>query len=225
MKKIKFISFDMWGTLITSNPEFKKARAEMVSLYATDKSIDEINEVFNEVKKDADLSVEKYGISFRIFTLYQKIAFRLGLNNHLILKSKCEELFLQYLPNLKEDTIEILEKLKNDGYEMVISSNTLLIGGNIIIKALNALNIDHYFSNMYFSDMLSYSKPNPLFFQFVQENNNYLKSEIIHVGDNLNTDIIGAKEYGFSTYQINPLYNETLTSFYNTLTQLNNGNN
>lgn len=223
MKTIKFISFDMWGTLITSNPTFKNERAKHVSKISTrqDLTIDEINQVFNSVKKDADFTVEKFGIQFPIESLYKKIAFKLGIQDVNDLKRQCELLFLCNLPILISDTKEILEKLKNDGYEMVISSNTLLIGGDTIFSALNQLNIGHYFSNMYFSDHLGVAKPNPMFYKHVQEHSNYLKSEIIHVGDNLTTDIIGSKEYGFNNYQINPLYNETLTSFYNSLTQEN----
>lgn len=225
MKKIKFISFDMWGTLIMSNPQFKKERANYVSDMTNKLSFDEVNDIFNLVKKDADLSVEKFGIQFSIDSLYKKIAFKLGLNDYKLLKYNCESLFLLNLPNLISDTKEILEKLKNEGYELVLSSNTLLICGETIKAALQQLEIDKYFSEMYFSDELKVSKPNPMFYKHVQENSNYLKSEIMHVGDNLTTDIIGAKKYGFHTYQINTLYNETLTSFYNTITQINNGNN
>lgn len=218
MKKVKLISFDMWGTLIKSNPEFKKARAEHVAS-ETALHVDTVNEVFNTVKHDADLSVEKYGMQYTPISLYNKIAYKLGYSSRYRLKEKCEELFLENLPILMDDTKEVLQKLKEDGYTLVLSSNTLLIEGTTIAKALDKLGIAHYFSHMYFSDQLELSKPNPLFFKHVQEQSLCLKSEIIHVGDNLLTDIIGASEFGFNTYQINPLYRETLTSFYQSLTK------
>lgn len=218
MKKVKLISFDMWGTLIKSNPEFKKARAEHVASQTT-LHVDTVNEVFNEVKHDADLSVEKYGIQFSTISLYTKIAHKLGYPSPYLLKEKCEELFLENLPILMDDTKEVLQKLKEDGYTIVLSSNTLLIEGKTIAKALDKLGIAQYFSDMYFSDQLGLSKPNPLFFKHVQEESLSLKSEITHVGDNLTTDVVGASQFGFNTYQINRLYNETLTSFYQSLTK------
>jgi putative hydrolase of the HAD superfamily len=216
MKKIKLISFDMWGTLLISNPKFREQRAKVIA-ESSGLHIDTVHEAFNAVKHDADLSVEKFGIQFSSNCLYEKIAHILNINSHLLLKLKCEEIFLDNLPILMDDTIEILSKLKEDGYTLVLSSNTLLIEGKVITQALKKLKISEYFSAMHFSDQLDVSKPNPLFYKAVQEESLYLKSQIVHVGDNLNTDIIGSQEYGFTSYHITKLYNTTLTSFYNSL--------
>jgi len=217
MNKIKLISFDMWGTLIKGNKEFRHNRALLVSSL-TGESAKRVNEVFNEIKYDADHTVEKFGLQFSTISLYAKICDKLNFTGSAsMIKTKCEQLFLENLPILMDDTIEVLSKLKADGYTLVLSSNTLLIDGNIIRKALIKLDIEKYFTFLFFSNELEISKPNPLFYKEVHENVPYLKSEIIHVGDNITTDIIGAQNYGFHAYEINTLYKTTLTTFYKSL--------
>jgi ribonucleotide monophosphatase NagD (HAD superfamily) len=61
---------------------------------------------------------------------------------------------------------------------------------------------------------LCVAKPNPIFFKTLQEKSFSLKSEIMHIGDNLITDTGGAYDYGFSTILVQPK-----TNLYKKLTQ------
>lgn len=220
MNNITTISFDLWNTLIDSNPEYKRKRNESFSKIFS-LSVDEVNKIFEDVKHDADESVEKFGIQFSSYSIYTKLHNKLAKNGTIVsfhqVQHECEKLFLENLPIPKKDTVEILSKLKEEKYDIFLSSNTLFISGKILRLALKKLNLDIYFYECIFSDEINISKPNPLFFKFLHERSYALKKEIIHVGDNITTDVVGAENYGMNSYHITTLYNTTLTSFYQSL--------
>ena len=62
---IKAISFDLWKTLIFSNPEFRNARCKAIS-ENSNININQIDTIFKQIKIDIDESVEKYGLQYEI---------------------------------------------------------------------------------------------------------------------------------------------------------------
>lgn len=217
MQKIKTISFDLWNTLIKSNPEFKKERNFIISKYCNF-DIETINSTFNNVKKDLDGIVEKFGISFTSEQAYAKVFNILNIdkNKFRIIKNACDMLFIEHLPLIISNTENILDNLSKK-YELVISSNTLFVSSAVLKTSLEHLRLDKYFHHMYFSDKLGVSKPHINFFKEVHINSTSLINEILHVGDNTITDIAGASEYGFEIYEFSKLYNNNINTLYTEL--------
>ncbi len=216
-QQIKAISFDMWGTLLKSNPQYKIERAKIIQNLRPEYTLEYIESVFNDVKKDIDFNVEKFGLSFNSLDVYQTVCNILDIDiSCMTLQNLCENTFLQNMPTLYEDTNDILQLLYELDYELILASNTMFIQSNILRKVLQNLGIEHYFDKLLFSDELNVSKPNVLFYQQVHMEAQNIKKNIMHVGDNLITDIIGAKDYGFNYYQVhsNNTENKTLTDLY-----------
>lgn len=226
MKK-KIISFDLWDTLIKKNPEFSTKRAELLKEY-THHDIQYIKDVFAVVKKDFDGMVEKYGIQFDNYTVYEAIFTKLDIDNSdyflwSSLINKIDTLFLEYHPIIySEDTIKVLDKL-SDKYHLVLISNTLLINGEILYEVLTKLDLIRYFVNIEFSSTVKHSKPHTEIFKraYAPVINGVTKEEIIHVGDNIRTDLYGSTHYGVEGYLINnhktsiAFKNKTITDFLN----------
>lgn len=224
----KLISFDLWNTLVKSNPEFSKARIELLKQYSN-AAEEDIKSIFKEVKHSFDALVEKYGVQFDNRMLYNIVFDKLNINNidqrerNLII-NQINDLFLEYLPLFySEDTLEIVKKLKNEKYFLVLISNTLFIDGIIVDKAIEKIGLKQYFHNTVYSSSSYISKPHKDIFYKAYVPLTHNKSEIIHVGDNIRTDLYGAIHYGVDAYIINnsktttQFKNKTITDFVNFL--------
>ncbi len=55
---------------------------------------------------------------------------------------------------------------------------------------------------MLFSDEVGFRKPHPKIFEIAAEKLNAKPCEIVHVGDNLKTDVAGAKNAGFKAVHL-----------------------
>lgn len=196
------ISFDVWNTLINSNPEYKIKRKELISKYTHEYII--IDDVFNTVKKEFDNLVERFGVHFESKMLYDVIFDELNIEHskrEYIIR-ELNELFIEYPPLIySDDTVKVLEKLKSSGHRLIIISNTVLIDGDILYSALNKIGIGKYFDNAIFSSDVNVSKPNKKIFDIAYGLHD--KLDIVHIGDNAITDGSGAYRYGINYFLIN----------------------
>lgn len=198
-KNIKAISFDLWGTLIKSNPEYKEKRLDLIQQYTT-MSRYEIQYNIDTIKKNIDVLVEKFGFHYNAEDIYFSIMNKCNINTTEVnLKELCEDLFLKYPPVLIDNDLPELLKELAKNYTLVISSNTVLINGFYLERTLYGLGIIYSFNHAFFSNEIGHSKPNPLFFKDVHSKLGLLTNEIVHIGDNQKTDILGAMNYGFNT--------------------------
>jgi putative hydrolase of the HAD superfamily len=81
---------------------------------------------------------------------------------------------------------------------------------------LRRARIDHYFTWVVTSSDAGYRKPDPRFFDYALKKCSLKKSEVLFVGNQLNTDINGASDYGIpSVWLSGPEYrspDDTLTA-------------
>lgn len=194
--KYKFISFDVWGTLIKHNPEFSLNRNNLIrkifpEIYISD-------EMIQNIKKYCDYSNESLG---QQLTWEQSLLNILIYNNQYLnipkssIKNRLqtfykeqEELFKKFPPTIfSNETIEVLSKLK-EKVNLGICSNTSFITGYILFDLLQTLNISKFFSTFIFSDWVDCSKPNPSIFNEIIIRSKNIPSNILHVGDNNYSD-------------------------------------
>jgi putative hydrolase of the HAD superfamily len=209
LTNIKHISFDLWLTLIKSNPTFKKERAifflenfnplqkELVIVENCIRSLDRVCDRLNEIS----------GKKVTVTNMYSKILQKLGnkdiANNSKIInniKDSVNQLFEKHQPVLLNDNIlNTLQYLCKEGYTLNIASNTGFIEGKYLIEMLKKLNLYHFFDFKIFSDEVEVSKPSFQFFHKVHAKiqNDLKLNEVLHIGDNFSADYIGAKKYGF----------------------------
>ncbi len=204
---IRHISFDLWMTLIRSNPDFRKKRAEIIAekFNPQSKSVEEIIQLIVDTDKNFDRYNETRNTKIPAIKMYSAILKKLGIHPDAIrhdadfLMNVSNDLFLEYPPLLLNDHIPAtLQALKDSGMMLSIGSNTGFIEGNTLKSLLQKLGILHYFSFLIFSDEVEMSKPSAGFYMRIWENTTLQKSEILHVGDNIVNDYQGAIDFGLN---------------------------
>lgn len=209
---VQHLSFDLWLTLIKSNPQFKKRRAEFIAERYNPLGLSSIL-VFNIIRnidracdQMNEISGKKVATEFMYSSILSEIGYSAHMRNDNLLeelKSQINELFYQYQPLLLNDNIiKILTRFKKEGFSMNVSSNTGFIEGSCLKKASNLVELFSFFDFLVFSDEINASKPSAEFYEIVFRQTKFKKNEIIHIGDNYSADYIGAKNFGFNALLI-----------------------
>lgn len=109
---------------------------------------------------------------------------------------------LIYLPDLTPGTKEALHTLKGRGIRLALISNTGRTPGVILRQALERLGVLEQFDVLTFSDEMGIRKPHPEIFQATLRKVGGTPGRAVHVGDDLETDVMGAKSVGMWAVQI-----------------------
>ena len=204
-KKYKHYSFDLWGTLIKSNPKFKQVRAEYFAqnFNRNGLKIEEVAKVFENISLMCDAVDDVINIPIDAFQMYtialQQLNYDISLltqRDILAIYNVVETNFLRHHPVLfDENTENVLKQLKSSGATLSILSNTAYAKGHSIKKVLDKLGISQYFTFMLFSDEIRISKPNHVAFSALKDAVMHYRtftpietSEIVHIGDNDRAD-------------------------------------
>ncbi|GAB3510795.1 HAD family hydrolase [Emticicia fontis] len=217
----KHYSFDLWLTLIKSNPDFKEQRALFFHKYfnSKKKTLDEIKKIIRQVDLTCNYINEKTGKNIDSSEMYLMVIYQMNDYEPVFhdlniewLQKEMEVLFFQYMPLVySKDTSEVLDKIKqNQKSTISILSNTAFIEGKTLRKILPELNLSQYFDFQLYSDEEGLSKPNKAFFELMiqttqekRQERSIQLHEILHIGDNPIADINGGLAAGIQVFQIN----------------------
>lgn len=223
MNTYKHYSFDLWMTLIRSNPSFKREKAVFFydNFNQSKKSIEEIAAIFRQVDLLCNAINEKTGKNIDAEEMYLMVISAINDYNHAFsgidlveLYAEMENLFFTYRPRLyDEQTLKVLKQLKQPGdRSFSLLSNTAFIKGRTLRKVLTELEIDRFFDFQLYSDEEGLSKPNKELFKIMLGKVQTIRpeidmktglKEIVHIGDNEKADWEGAKAAGISGLVIN----------------------
>ncbi len=214
-KTYKHLSFDLWLTLIKSNPEFKQKRNELFKdFFEIEQSIEKISEVIRNYDVLCNNMNEKTGLNIDTFEIYYLILNALnvkfdeiGIEKLNQFYNEAELLFMKFKPVLIYPNIQLLFKqIVEQEKTISILSNTAFIKGITLRKLMSHYELNNYFSFQIYSDEVGFSKPNKDIFQLVY---NEIKSfkliekkEVLHIGDNKIADYNGAINFGFNAQLI-----------------------
>jgi FMN phosphatase YigB (HAD superfamily) len=216
-EEIKHFSFDFWKTIAYSNPQFKRERIKYLSEYfsLTDKE-EQINLAFTIIGDEYNFIQENKSAIISPEDLYLKVFNQLGFNEEVDVKKiqkDIEILFLKYPPNICQGFINFLELFDDKNITISITSNTAFVSGIVIQNFLESCNLLVKFKFCLFSDIENCAKPDKSIFDKVYKNTKAIQpdinlSEIIHIGDNINSDYNGAKNNDFKAFYLtsNDLY-------------------
>lgn len=220
MNHYKHYSFDLWMTLIRSNPSFKEKRAQYFHTHfnATGKSLAEVTFIFRKVDLMCNAINEKTGRNIDASEMYLMVILEINQMNPASIEQidpqglylEMETLLMQYPPTYySADTQSVLETLKQQqDCTFNLLSNTGFIRGQTLRKILSDLSLAAFFDFQLYSDETGWSKPNPIFFQLMlskveQIGTSITLTDIIHIGDNPVADIVGAQRVGINSLLIN----------------------
>ncbi|ACU04145.1 MULTISPECIES: HAD family hydrolase [Pedobacter] len=216
----KHYSFDLWLTLIKSNPAFKTERARYfyTNFNSVKKSFEEVCVVFRQVDLMVNSINEKTGKNIDAEEMYLMVISI--INNYSTefqdiaideLYNEMELLVLKYMPQVYcADSTNVLYRLKESGLSTTsLLSNTGFIKGKTLRRVLQELRLDELLDFQLYSDEVRLSKPNQQFFQLMLDTIDKKKhpelnlTEVIHIGDNPLADVRGAEKAGIRSLQIN----------------------
>ena len=220
MQLYKHYSFDLWLTLIRSNPAFKLERTRIFheKYNFANKSFDEVATIFRQVDLMCNSMNEKTGKNIDADEMYLMVISLINDFNPsfaaidlVALENEMEQLLFNYLPLVYcENTKDMLERLKAGERSTVsLLSNTGFIRGATLRKVLHELQLGQYLDFQLYSDEENLSKPNLQFFQLMLDRIDRKKHtelelhEIVHIGDNPIADIHGATCLGIHSVLIN----------------------
>ena len=200
-------SFDLWLTLIRSNPEFKSKRNLLFKNYfEIDQTIEEITRVIryydvlcNSINEKTGLNIDTNEIYYLILSALKVDVKNIETQKLDLFYSETELLFMEYKPELIYPEIHLLfSEIVEQGKTINILSNTAFIKGLTLRKLISFYELEKYFSFQIYSDEVGFSKPNNKIFQLVyNELNVSSKKDVLHIGDNIVADYNGANNFGF----------------------------
>ncbi|MCK7553990.1 HAD family hydrolase [Chitinophaga sedimenti] len=208
-------SFDMWLTLIRSNPLFKPKRdALFKSFFAIREPVEKVAQVIRQHDLFANKTSEITGRHVYANQLYCLALHDLGINVAELTQQKlnefqaeADELFMKYKPVLIDSDIHrFFKAIKNQGKTISILSNTAFISGAVLRQLLEHHELSTFFSFQLYSDETGFAKPDFAAFHLVFRHAAAIrplsKSAILHIGDNPAADYRGAINYGFKAMLI-----------------------
>jgi putative hydrolase of the HAD superfamily len=215
---IKHISFDFYNTFATPNPTFAKERNDLLAnLFGlTD---DEIKKIYKTLKDFYDSCAAQDGVAGTPILAWSSFLDVLNENfdsmdawqitSPVAIYNDVAELFVQYPPSLAPNIETLLDRLSQDNITFSITSNTNFVGGYVLDQVIYDMLInvspDQWFT--LYSDDVGVSKPHRIIFETMFSTLNLArrdvqKSEVLHVGDMQETDIVGAEQFGINALLI-----------------------
>lgn len=200
MKKLTHIFFDLDHTLWDYDTSSTQALTELyerfqLATYFTSSTA--FIKVFHHVNGELWDQYNKGKVD-REFIRTQRFARVLAgrMEPDLDFTNRMSDFYIEYcptLPHLMEGTMKVLDALK-DRYTLGIISNGFSDTQSVKLKNCK---IDHYFKYVITSESAGSRKPDPAIFQHAMELSNTAVDEVIMIGDNLSTDIAGARAAGW----------------------------
>jgi putative hydrolase of the HAD superfamily len=206
------VTFDLWQTLIFDEPELDQVRGRMrceglqkvLSGVGLTLSLDGLYEAHEE-------SAERFQAIWRrnehISTIDQirlivQIAsantFDLPRDSRVVemLENAYIDPLFAFPPRLSEDAIVTLKEMRDRARKIGLVSNTGRSPGAALRQLMEELGIIEFFDATIFSDEAGYRKPDKRIFDRAARELGTEPSNTIHIGDNPEADIWGAKQAG-----------------------------
>ncbi|MGE6353288.1 HAD family hydrolase [Flavobacterium sp. NPDC079362] len=212
-QKYSHLSFDLWLTLIRSNPEFKKKRNLLFKdFFEINAPLEKVTEVIryydvlcNNINEKTGLNLSTYEIYYLILNALDVDLLANGTEKLGEFYNETEVLFFNYKPELIFPNIKLqFEEIVAQGKSINILSNTGFIKGRSLKKLLSYYELADSISFQIYSDEVGFSKPNNEIFQLVfdqvNESKKVNKNDVLHIGDNSIADYNGALNFGFEAH-------------------------
>ena len=167
------------------------------------KSISIADQIFEQLERDILSGRYSRGEISRDFLILERFRYPLSFGHGLQpTEAFCRhvgDLFLQLCadkPGLVEGARPLMEYLQSRGYRLHMCSNGF---HEVQYKKLRACGLEPFFHTIVLSEDAGYNKPAPEFFDYALRVTGASRATTLMIGDNLQTDILGARRAGLAT--------------------------
>lgn len=210
MRLIQAASFDIWLTLLKSNPAFKRHRNENLrQTFAPSMSFEDFDRLLRHYDRQADHlaeeSSEDYDFTRRLRLMFEAeaIAHKEADERFLEALHMQEELVHKYPPLPYTEAVPGLLQEISQYIPLAVTSNTGMLPGSLMRTLLETAGYRDCFAVHTFSDEVQASKPSPAIFKATVTGLGVPASAILHFGDNPRADIEGAAAVGLMPVLVN----------------------
>jgi len=213
MTKIKAVTLDLWQTLLLDR-DGASERRNFIRCQNLSKALGQIGVEASTLKlssvlKETSSWLASVWASDREVTHYDQIRFVLEKASGVavvmseesmeLLSSAYVSPILEHPPYLDPAAERLLQWLRESGKGIGLISNVGMTPGFVLRRVLKMQGIVHYFDALVFSDEVGIRKPDRSIFHLTAGRLNARPCEIVHIGDDLRSDALGAKNAGFRT--------------------------
>ena len=222
------VTFDLWNTLIFEfdNKLNSRKRRELRTEYSLDalrglgESLEwvKFHETFGDLAEEitaghdagTDSHFHKW-IYLGLSRIDRDLPERIGDSGVADVASAIDKAFLDCPPLLLEGSLEILDQIRRRGLLVGLITNTGMTSSGAFTAWFAEQGLLSVFDHMVFSNDLAIAKPNHLIFDVTLEALGVIPRRVIHVGDNIHTDVAGAAAAGITTVWVSDSAQTDLT--------------
>lgn len=201
------VSLDIWGTLLASDPDFKPARNEMLRVaLAPGVAADVFDAAMRQADRDVDDRCVRDGIDIGFTGRIEATLRALELPVSPLVERTPElydaqqRLALAHPPRPLH--VELPAAVAALRVPVVLTSNTGMLPGELMRKLLVLAGFGGYPG--VFSNELGVAKPHPRMFEEACVTLGVPAADVLHIGDNPDADVAGARAAGLQAELIRP---------------------
>lgn len=212
--KIKAVTLDLWETLLLGWNGVNDQRI----VIRCRKLVEVLREFGIEVSVDRVISAVKAMNSWLLriwnknlevsnldqihFIITHSLKKSISLEGKLLnkLSSAYTSAIFELPPYVNPDAPILLQWLKNHHKKIGLISNVGMTPGFALRRFLLNVDLGEFFDVMIFSDEVGIRKPHPRIFHLAAEKLGVRPCEVVHIGDNMRSDVLGAKNAGFKAF-------------------------
>lgn len=217
MKRLQAVTFDLWDTLIKERPGGSekvaalrvRRIADILAARGAPQREETIADAYAKTAEFLDLTWSKqrdmpvlHQVLFMLDCIDQRLARKIGGEGLAQVRKVYEESLLDNPPVLLPGALETLKETKERGYKLGLISNTGRTPGTVLRILLDRMGVLEFFDATTFSDEVLVRKPADRAFRATLEALRVQARVAVHVGDDPEKDIAGAKKAGMRAIQV-----------------------
>lgn len=208
---LKALTFDLWGTLMMDRPEgMRRVKAERICRIGEilrEEDVVRDTEAIGRAYNSVGTRLTELWATFRDIEASAQVELLLDIlqvgeqarRSDSLIERLVEAYTLPILSELPEpmDGVgDVLSTLATRDFRLAVICNTGRTPGKVLRIILERLGIGSYFSVQTFSDELGLRKPHPAIFEQTLTALGVEPAEALHVGDTVESDVVGAQGIG-----------------------------